>query len=159
MSPRLAGVRGYSILLAIALAVLLLDQAAKWLVDRDLKGRPPVAVLGGLFQLDYTRNTGAAFSIFRSGGWLFAVVAVAVVLGILLYYPRFRTRGMLLTLALGLVLGGAVGNLMDRVRLGYVIDFVDFGWFPVFNLADAAIVCGVGLLILTSLLSPQGSEP
>lgn len=159
MNPRLAALRAYGILLTVALAVVVLDQAAKALVERELKGRSPVPVLGGAFQLDYTRNTGAAFSIFRNGGWLFAVVAVVVILGILLYYPRLRTRGFLLTAAPGLVLGGAMGNLVDRIRLGYVIDFIDFGWFPVFNVADSAIVCGVTLLILASLLNPERSEP
>ncbi len=159
MSPRLAKACAYGVLLGVALAVLVLDQAAKALVVRDLRGRPPVPVLGGLFQLDYTRNTGAAFSMYRSGGWLFAVVAVVVVIGILLYYPRLRGRGALITVALSLVLGGAIGNFADRVRLGYVIDFIDFRWFPVFNLADSAIVCGVALLILASLRVAEGGRP
>ena len=97
--------------------------------------------------------------MYRSGGWLFAVVAVVVVIGILLYYPRLRGRGALITVALSLVLGGAIGNFADRVRLGYVIDFIDFRWFPVFNLADSAIVCGVALLILASLRVAEGGRP
>lgn len=151
--------RAYGILLAIALAVLALDQGAKALVVENLQGRPPVPVLGGLFQLDYTRNTGAAFSIFQSGGWIFAAVALVVVAGIVVYFPRLQSRGVIVTVALGFVLGGAIGNLADRVRLGYVIDFIDFGWFPVFNLADSAIVCGVGLLILASLLATEPLVP
>lgn len=159
MSPRASIARAYGILLAVALVVLILDQGAKALVARSLRGRLPVPILGGLFQLDYTRNTGAAFSILQSGGWLFAVIAIVVVAGILVYFPRMQSRGIAVTAALGLILGGAIGNLADRVRLGYVIDFIDFGWFPVFNLADSAIVCGVGLLILASLLAAEPSVP
>jgi signal peptidase II len=148
----------YSLLLALALLVVVLDQASKQLVTHILEGRAPVPVFGGLFQLDYTRNTGAAFSILPRGGWLFAVVAVGVVVGILIFYPRLQGYGVLSGLAFGLILGGAAGNLIDRMRLGYVVDFIDFRWFPVFNLADSAIVCGVGLLILTSLLQTEGER-
>lgn len=147
----------YGLLLGVAAAVVALDQASKQWVTRALQGRAPVPVLGGLFQLNYTRNTGAAFSILPHGGSLFAVVAVVVAVGILVFYPRLQLYGVLSGVALGLILGGAVGNLIDRVRLGYVIDFIDFRWFPVFNLADSAIVCGVALLILTSLFRPGSS--
>lgn len=150
-------IRSYLVLIGIAATVVVLDQVAKELVTRDLKGRAPVQVLGGLFQLDYTRNTGAAFSILPTGGWLFALVAVVVAGAILIFYPRLRVQGFWTTLALGLILGGAVGNLMDRVRLGYVVDFIDFRWFPVFNLADSAIVCGVGVLVLASMFRPASA--
>lgn len=150
--------RVYGLLLGIAIAVIGLDQMAKEIVRRTLQGRAPVQVLGGLFQLDYTRNTGAAFSILQSGGWLFAVVAVVVAVGILVYVPRLAGRGWPTLAGLGLVLGGAIGNLVDRVRFGYVVDFIDFRWFPVFNLADSSIVCGVSLLILASLLASESTR-
>lgn len=150
--------RGYALLLVISALVVAIDQAAKFVVTKTLEGQTPVQVLGGLFQVDYTRNTGAAFSMLQSGGWLFAAVALIVVLAILIYYPRMHQRGFLVTLALALVLGGAIGNLIDRIRLGYVVDFIDFRWFPVFNLADSAIVCGVGVLILASLLEARRED-
>jgi signal peptidase II len=148
----------YLALVGIAAVVLVLDQISKAIVARSLRGHAPVQMLGGLFQLDYTRNTGAAFSIFPNGGWFFAVIAAAVIAGILIYFPRVRHHGTLVTLAFGLILGGAIGNLVDRLRLGYVVDFIDFRWFPVFNLADSAIVCGAGVLILASYLSSGGTD-
>ena len=150
--------RGYAMLLAIALPVLALDQVSKALVTSSLKGRPPVPVLGGAFRVDYVRNTGAAFSLLVGGGALFTAVAAAVCVAILVYAPRLNTAPLLTRLALGLVLGGAAGNLIDRLRLGYVVDFIDFRWFPVFNAADSAIVVGVGLLALSSLLAASGDD-
>src|SRR5207302_9836252 len=111
-----------------------------------------VDLFGGLVRLDYTRNTGAAFSIFPTGSWAFAAIALVVSAGIVVYYRRVAGGPVVLRLALGLVLGGALGNLIDRVRLGYVIDFIDLRWWPVFNLADSAIVVGVVLLALQSLV-------
>lgn len=155
MSSRAAVARSYTALIGLAVAAAGIDQTSKALVIRNLRGRPPIAELGGLFQLNYTRNTGAAFSILPSGGWIFTVVAIAVVVAVLLFYGRLQHRGRLITAGLGLVLGGAIGNVIDRLRFGYVVDFIDFGWFPVFNLADSAIVCGVGFLILASLLAGE----
>jgi signal peptidase II len=111
--------------------------------------------LGGLVRLDYARNSGAAFSILQSGGTLFEVVAAAVCIGILLWFPRLQQPSLLVTVALGLILGGAAGNLLDRLRLGYVVDFIDLRWWPVFNLADSAVVIGACLLALHSLLQKE----
>lgn len=144
----------YIPLLGIAAIVIAVDQVVKALVTAKLSGGTRVDVLGGLLTLDYTENRGAAFGVFQSGGWLFVTVALLVAAAILLYYPRFQLGGMPGRLGLGLILGGAVGNLVDRIRLGYVVDFVDLHWWPVFNVADSAIVVGVIVLSLYSLLSP-----
>jgi signal peptidase II len=152
------GMRAYAALIALAVVVVALDQGAKLLVTQNLRGRAPVQVFGGLFQLDYTRNTGAALSILPRGGWLFAVVAIVVAAAILLFFPRLQEYGYWATFAFGLILGGAVGNLIDRVRLGYVVDFIDFRWFPVFNLADSSIVCGVTVLVLASMFRSEGAR-
>jgi signal peptidase II len=140
--------RRYALLLVIALGVIVVDQAAKSLVSSSLADGRVINLLGGLIRLDYTRNSGAAFSIFRGDGSVFGLVAILVSVGILVYYRRAATGPLLLRMGLALVLGGALGNLIDRVRLGYVVDFIDLQWWPVFNLADSAIVVGVILLII-----------
>jgi signal peptidase II len=144
----------YALLLLVACFVIAADQLSKALVTFELENGRMVKILGGLLQLDYTQNTGAAFGLMRARGLIFVVIAVAVSLGILVSYRRIAASSLLVRLSLGLVLGGAVGNLIDRIRLGYVVDFIDLRWWPVFNLADSAIVIGVGLLIIHALLSP-----
>jgi 23S rRNA pseudouridine1911/1915/1917 synthase len=130
--------RSYAELLGVACAVVAVDQSTKALVTDRLQFQT-ISLLGGAIDLAYTRNTGAAFSVLRNGGVLFAVIAVAVVAGILLYFRRLAAAPVTLRLGLALVLGGALGNLIDRVRLGYVVDFIDLHWWPVFNVADSSI--------------------
>jgi signal peptidase II len=143
----------YALLLLLAGAVVVLDQVLKALVTSRFAGGDYAELFGGLVRLDYTRNTGAAFGFLPNGGVLFAGIAVAVILAILLAYRKLGSAPLIVRAALGLVLGGALGNLIDRVRLGYVVDFIDLRWWPVFNLADSAIVVGVLLLLLYSLAS------
>lgn len=134
------------------------DQISKALVETNLRNGNTIELLGGLVRLDYTRNTGAAFSLLQTGGWLFAIVAVAVSAGILLYLRRAGDTSLGVVIALGLILGGALGNLADRIRLGYVVDFIDLRWWPVFNVADSAIVFGVASLIIRSLCQPAARQ-
>ncbi len=143
----------YLSVLALAGSVLLADQISKAIVTSTLSGGQSVSILGGLVRLDYTVNTGAAFSILRAQNLLFVVVAVIVSAGIIISFRRLVRAGWLVRLALGLILGGALGNLVDRVRLGYVRDFIDLRWWPVFNLADSAIVIGVIMLATATMLS------
>lgn len=146
----------YSILLGFGVTVFVLDQLLKALVVRSLQHGSTIDLLGGLVRLDFTRNSGAAFGMFQSAGILFAVVAVLVSVGILVFYRRIASSATVVRVALGLILGGAMGNLVDRVRLGYVVDFVDLRWWYVFNLADSAIVIGVALLLFHSSFEPRG---
>lgn len=143
--------RQYVALVSLAALVFAVDQGTKALVRARLAGGP-VRLPGGFVSLDFTRNTGAAFSLFPSGGLLLAIVGGVVCVGILLLYPRVAHGSPGVRLALGLVLGGALGNLADRVRMGYVTDFIDLHWWPVFNLADSSIFIGVLLLLLYPLL-------
>lgn len=145
----------YLMLLSIALAVVAVDQALKGVVTDSLEGRAPLQLLGGTVYLEYTRNTGAAFSMLPNGGWVFVVVATLVSAGILVAYSRLAFHPILFRIGLALILGGAVGNLLDRLRLGYVVDFIDLRWWPVFNAADSAIVIGVLLLGLQSFLDAR----
>jgi len=147
---------------AIALAIVLLDQASKLLVTEFLLPGEQVPVTP-FFNLVLAHNTGAAFSLLAEAGgwqrWFFILVAAiaAVVIGWLLAQHRQEPR---YCLALVGILGGALGNLLDRLRLGYVVDFLDFhvaGWhWPAFNVADMAITGGAALLIWDSLVRGRG---
>lgn len=147
--------RRYAILIAVAAVVLAADQASKALVVATLRGRPPIHLLGGAVLLTYDENRGAAFSILQAGGYLFQAVAIAVAIAILVLYPRIEGRSPAARIGNALLLGGALGNLADRIRQGYVVDFIDLRWWPVFNLADSAIVIGVLLLLAHSVWSER----
>lgn len=147
----------YTQLLGLAVIVIAVDQASKALVVHSLSHGRVISLLGGIVQLDYTLNSGAAFGILRTRGLIFILVAVIVSVAIVVSYRRVVTSPQLVRIALGLILGGALGNLIDRVRLGHVVDFIDLGWWPVFNLADSSIVVGVALLALFALFTETGT--
>lgn len=141
-------------LLFLAALVILLDQLTKRAIEVWLPlytSWAPFPQLAHLFQLTHTTNTGAAFGIFPSGGVLFGIVAFVVGIAIIFYNRQLPAGNMILRSALGLQLGGALGNMIDRVRQGHVTDFFDVGPLPIFNIADAAIVTGVVLLALLML--------
>ena len=157
----------YWILLGLTAAILLLDQLTKQRVHGSFHLGETIPVIRGYFNLTYIRNTGAAFGLLAQADPAFRipffVVVPAVALGAITYIFRKLPDGDLkLSVALSLVISGAVGNLIDRLLLGYVIDFLDFHWryryhFPAFNVADAAICVGVGILMLDLLT--QRPEP
>jgi signal peptidase II len=142
------------LLLGVAGLVLAGDLVTKWLAVRELGDREPVDLLGGLLTLRLVRNAGAAFGVAQGLTIAFTVVAAAVVVVILRLSRRLRSLPW--AVALGLVLGGAVGNLVDRVfrapgpGRGHVVDFLELPHWPVFNLADSAIVCAGVLMVLLS---------
>lgn len=138
-------------------AVLAIDQVSKYLIRTNLY-RGESWPESGLFRLTYGTNTGAAFGMFTNFTPLL-IVASLFAIGFLIYF--YRTHAFphpLLRLAIGLILGGAVGNLIDRVRAGTVVDFIDVGPWPIFNLADSSIVVGITLLIGILLLT-DWTEP
>ncbi len=152
-SPRRTAAR-WLLLACVAALAILTDQISKAYVVRHLdlyESWVPVPALEQVFRFTYVRNTGAAFGLFPQGGAIFLIIAVIVSAFIIYYYRQVPQGGWLLRLALGLQLGGALGNVIDRVRLGYVVDFVDVWRWPVFNVADSCIVIGVGLLLLIML--------
>jgi signal peptidase II len=138
------------ILPAVALLVLVADQISKYLVLSNLapgQSWSPVTSLTPWVSITHVTNTGAAFGLFQDQGPLFAVIAVIVVAAIIFYYRQLPAGQWWIKASLGLQLGGALGNLLDRLRLDYkVIDFIDFKIWPVFNLADSSIVIGVAIL-------------
>ena len=136
----------------LTLAVLGLDQFAKWLVVNNIQpgqSIPPVPFLSSVFVFTNVANAGIAFGLFKEAGTFFIFLAVVVITIIVLFLRHLPKDQRLVRIALGLQLGGAFGNLVDRMRLGHVIDFVDFKFLPVFNLADLAIVVGVTLLAVS----------
>ena len=146
---------------AVAGGVYLVDRATKWLVVTTLASRPPVQVIPRVLYLNYTENPGGAFGFLGGHSWLFVGATLAVSAGIVLM--SFRVVRPVLAVAMGLVLGGALGNLTDRIvrgpeLSGKVVDFIDFRVWPVFNVADSAIVIGAGLVVLASLWHP-GERP
>lgn len=132
-------------LLWTTLPVLLIDQLTKWLVVTGVM--PRGEVIPGVLQLSYIYNTGAAFGIFRGGNIGFAIITVFATGLIGFYYLRFRNQ-LAVTAALGFLLGGAWGNLVDRIMRKAVVDFIDFRYWPAFNVADVAICVGAGVLAL-----------
>jgi signal peptidase II len=155
MRPRLVWVYG------TAAVVVAVDQLTKWLVVRQLGGGRPLRLLGSFLELRYTTNSGGAFSLLTGAPLFFALTAAVIVGGIV--YAARRAEGRALLFALGLLLGGAVGNLLDRLLRGgvplhgEVVDFVKVGIWPVFNLADSCITIG-GLLLAFLLSRPEQPE-
>jgi signal peptidase II len=140
--------------------IIVLDQTSKWLAERLLEPYIQVHVLP-LFNLTLVYNKGAAFSFLSQAGgwqrWFFSLLAVAVSVFIVLWLRRLDTQDKWTAAGLSLVLGGAIGNLIDRLIYGHVIDFIDLYYstyhFPTFNIADSAITVGATLLIVHSLLT------
>ena len=139
---------------AIAVAVFVLDQLTKGAIRATLLPGES-APQDTWVRLTHVTNTGAAFGLFPNQSIFLLVTTVIGVAAILLYYLNPPVRSGFLTLALGLQLGGAMGNLLDRLRLGYVTDFLDFRVWPVFNLADSAIVVGVTILAVFLVLGER----
>lgn len=144
----------------IAAGVILLDQLTKFWVVSTLALEQTVPVLP-VFSIHRTFNEGAAWSMFANAGgaqrWVFSALAVGVSIGLVVWLRRLALAShALLITGLTLILGGAIGNVIDRLRLGHVIDFLLFFWnnsrFPAFNIADSAITVGAGLVILDAIL-------
>ena len=146
------------VLLTVAVLTLALDQLSKrWIVSNLLPNQ-------SLFEdapvrITYVTNTGTAFGLFQGSSYVFVLIALAVIVLILLYFHVLASDSVLFRIALGLQLGGAVGNLVDRVRYGHVVDFIDLRFWPVFNIADSAIVVGVILLGYLMLFNPGQPQP
>ena len=151
--------RNFSMLkwLGLSLFAILLDQGTKLAIDSSMKLYQSIPVLP-FFKLTYVHNTGAAFSFLSEAGgwqrWFFAGLALAISCVIAVWLARLKQHETLLAVALALVLGGAIGNLIDRLAYGYVIDFLDVYYqtwhWPAFNIADSAITLGVVLMLLES---------
>ena len=149
------------ILPVVALVVLVADQASKAWVTANIPLNTTldvIAPLRGIFVLTHITNSGAAFGLFPQLSIVFTFVALAVSVAIVFYYRSIPAGQWLLRLSLGLQLGGAIGNLIDRLRFGSVTDLFYVRFWPVFNVADSAIVCGVALLMWHMIRTPPKPE-
>jgi signal peptidase II len=157
--------RRLGLLLGVAAFVLIADVVSKAIVVARMPGRPPIRLLGGALTITLTRNGGAAFSIGTSMTIVFTAIAVGVIVYILRAARNLRSVGWAITL--GLLLGGATGNLLDRIFRapgpfeGHVVDWIELPHWPVFNLADSSIVCAGVLVVLLALLGIRldGTRP
>ncbi len=145
--------RDYALLIGLGGAIVALDQWTKWLVRTNLPFEATwlpswLGALSPYARIVHWNNSGAAFGSFQNGNSVFTALAILVIAAILYYYPRVEKNDWTLRVAMGLQLGGAAGNLVDRLNMGKVTDFISIGSFPVFNVADSAISIGVVVLLL-----------
>jgi signal peptidase II len=153
-----AGRARWPIFLGLAAVVFVLDQVTKALLVSFLDPGQSENVLGDYVRLVHSQNSGALFGLFRDQAIIFALISVGVVAGII-WFHHSSARNTLLSVALGLLLGGALGNMADRFRIGYVVDFVDLGigtlrWYT-FNVADSAISGAILLLIASAIIGER----
>ena len=141
-------------LIWLTLVVILLDMVSKCIVSRLLIVNESVMIIKNFFNITYVRNTGAAFSIFSGNTFLVMIVSFIIIIGIILYISKNKPSNKMEKVAYSLILGGAIGNFIDRIIYGYVRDFIEidiFGWdYPIFNLADVFVVVGVILLVIAT---------
>lgn len=135
-----------------ALSILVLDQWAKSVALNYLAHHQSYEIIRNVLHFTFVSNTGAAFGILKGLNKYFILVTIAASISIIIFYKVNRVKNLIFKFSLGLILGGALSNLIDRVRLGYVIDFIDFRVWPVFNIADSAITIGVILIIFKILI-------
>jgi signal peptidase II len=142
-------------LTAVAVAAICADQLTKWIVASNLELGEGVHILGSLW-IRHVQNSGIAFGFFPSATAAVIILTAGAVAWMLAYFARSGGRHPILPIALGLVIGGSVSNLADRIRLGHVTDFLDFRYWPAFNLADSFIVIGVGIILVALVLADRG---
>ena len=145
--------RSFPLLLSLAGLMLWADQWTKSWAESTLIARPPMNIIGEIVRFTYTRNSGVAFGLGAGHRFPFYLFSIAAVLVILIMFARQRSHSLLRQVSLALILGGALGNLVDRLTTGEVVDFILIGWrqwyWPVFNVADSAVSIGVVLFALT----------
>jgi len=149
------------VLLLIGATIFTLDRITKMLVVQNLDlydSWAPIPVLERLLRITHITNSGAAFGLFENGGNIFMVVAILVALAIVYYVSTYPSLPGLVQFSLGLQLGGALGNMWDRIEFGSVVDFVDIGFWPIFNVADSSIVIGVLILAFWLWREEEGQE-
>ena len=146
-------VKDYLILFGVAGVIIALDQWTKWLVRENIEFGAQwlpewLEWLSPYARIVHWYNSGAAFGMFQNGNLVFTILAILVIVAIIYYYPQVEAEDWTLKLAMGLQLAGAAGNLIDRLMVGKVTDFISVGTFPVFNVADSSISVGVIVLLL-----------
>jgi len=159
MKPR------YTLFVILTMLGLLFDQATKLFIDRSMQLFDTIPVVSNFFNITYVRNRGAAFSFLSEASWrlpFFIAITLVAAIAILVAFHKLRDDQRLAQISMAMIFSGAIGNLIDRVRLGEVIDFLDAHWYrhhwPAFNVADSLICVGVFLLALDMLLEEKRSK-
>ena len=147
----------FSQMYLVALILLSLDQFSKYLITQKMSLADSMPVIKSIFHITYVENTGIAFGLFPQGQILFITISLIIILVIVFFERKKALKSPWERFCLGLVLGGALGNLVDRLRFGFVIDFLDFRIWPVFNLADSGVCIG-GILMAFFLLKKRPSK-
>ena len=134
----------------ITALVVLFDQITKWLAVQYLKPQVSVPLINDVLHLTYVENEGAAFGMLKNSRWVFMIVSAVAIAALVIVIFRFGQKYRFATVAVAMILGGGIGNMIDRVRIGYVVDFIDFRLinFAVFNVADSFVTVGAALLIV-----------
>ena len=141
--------------LVVIVFILAVDQASKWLVLRALPQSSSLPVINGVFHLTLVKNKGAAFGLFK-GSSNFIIIAASIALILFsISYLSCAKKEKVFSLSLAMIVAGALANMADRLRYGYVVDFLDFRIWPVFNIADCAITAGTALLLLRLIISEK----
>jgi signal peptidase II len=153
-----AGWSEWIALVLVAVAAIAADQLTKHIVSSRLALDEEIDVLGP-FSIHHVQNSGIAFGLFASATAIVILLTGIAIAWMLIFFARSGARHPVLPVALGLVIGGSVSNLVDRVRLGHVTDFLDLKWWPAFNLADSFIVVGVGILLAVLVLADRAHRP
>lgn len=135
------------VVFSIALLIVILDQLTKYTIKQSLQLNQSIPVIKNIFHLTYITNTGSAFGLFKGFNFIFILFSVIVVVAILHYLKKIKNNEKALQFSVGLLLGGTIGNLIDRLLHDAVIDFIDFRIWPVFNIADSAVTISIILLI------------
>ena len=137
------------VMIAIMIGAIALDQLTKWLTVTYMEYRETIPLWQDVFHFTHERNEGAAFGMLSDHRWVFMVVSTVAIIGLLIYLFRFPPKSRFVRIALAMIVGGGIGNMIDRIALGYVIDFIDFTLinFAVFNVADSFVTVGAFMII------------
>ncbi|HJF84711.1 signal peptidase II [Megamonas hypermegale] len=144
-------------LLLLVLFIILLDQIIKYFVSTNMFLGQSIPVLPQIFHLTYIQNPGAAFGILENQRYLFILIAAVLIVAVIYFYKKIIQLSKLFQVGIALLFGGAIGNMIDRIFIGRVIDYMDFRIWPVFNLADIAIVSGCAIIAFNLLFKTERS--
>lgn len=137
--------------LLLSVIVIVIDQWTKYYIQTRLAPGDSIPVISDIFHITLVLNPGAAFGLLEHQRAFFVIIAIVMLLGVAFFYPRIPQDSKILRIGIGLMTGGAIGNVIDRIKTGLVVDFFDFRIWPVFNIADIAIVSGVSIIIFSML--------
>lgn len=143
--------------LILGIITLVVDQLVKFYVRGNMYLGQSIPVVEDIFHITYVLNPGAAFGILENQRWFFIAICIAIFIGVGIFYKSLQREGVMFRYGLGMLLGGAVGNLIDRIQTGLVTDFLDFRIWPVFNIADIGICIGAAMIVL-SLMQDMWQE-